>query len=125
MKNILVLFLIVAITVLGQELNSADAQQNQPPSQAHPGGSEDPEGAIIILVSYLIALGIDCSFQINLNELQKFVGMQGFKIEDFLPDGKFSDQMQEQINSARELIRNKGCKVTRDTILNDFPNMGK
>jgi len=71
-----------------------------------------------------IALGIDCSFKIDTNELQKLVGLKGLKIEDFRPNGKFSERMEEQIVSARELIKNKGCRVARDIILNDFPGIG-
>jgi len=117
MKNIFVLFSIVAITVLGQQpyTSSADAQQTEP----------GQEGELIVLVSHLVALGIDCSFQINQNELQKLVAVKGFKIEDFLPNGKFSARVEEQINSARDLIKNKGCRVARDIILSDFPGMGR
>jgi hypothetical protein len=117
MRNIFVLFLIAAITVLGQVpyRNCADAQQTEP----------GPEAEVIVLVSHLVALGIDCSFQINDNELQKLVGMKGFKIEDFRPNGKFSDRMEQQIISARDLIKTKGCRVARDIILNDFPGMGR
>ena len=117
MKNIFVLFLIIAITVLGQGpyTNFADAQQTEPGREAE----------LIVLVSHLVALGIDCSFQINQNELQKLVALKGFKIEDFLPNGKFSAQVEEQINNARDLIKNKGCRVARDIILSDFPGMGR
>jgi hypothetical protein len=117
MKNIFVLFLIVAITVLGQGpyTNFADAQQTEPGREAE----------LIVLVSHLVALGIDCSFQINQNELQKLVAVKGFKIEDFLPNGKFSARVEEQINNARDLIKNKGCRVARDIILSDFPGMGR
>jgi len=37
--------------------------------------------------------------------LQKLVGLKGLKIEDFRPNGKFSERMEEQIVSARELIK--------------------
>jgi hypothetical protein len=117
MKNYFVLFLVVVITVLGQGpyRNYAHGQQTEP----------GPEAEVIVLVSRLVALGIDCSFQINQSELQKLVGMKGFKIEDFLPNGKFSDRMEEQIISVRDLIKNKGCRVARDIILNNFPGIGR
>jgi hypothetical protein len=117
MRSLFALFLVTAITVLGQEpyRNTAIAQQTQPPG---------PEAELIVLVSHLVALGIDCSFKIDTSELQKLVGLKGFKIEDFLPKGKFSDRMEEQIVSARELIKSKGCRIARDIILNDFPGIG-
>jgi hypothetical protein len=117
MRNFFALFLVTAITVLGQEpyRNSAIAQQTRP---------SGPEAELIVLVSHLVALGIDCSFKIDTSELQKLVGLKGFKIEDFLPKGKFSDRMDWQIISARELIKNKGCSIARDIILNDFPGIG-
>ena len=117
MRNFFALFLVSAITVLGQEpyRNSASAQQTQLPG---------PEAELIVLVSHLVALGIDCSFKIDASKLQKLVGLKGFKIEDFLPNGKFSDRMEEQIISASELIKNKGCRIARDIILNDFPGIG-
>jgi hypothetical protein len=115
MRNLFALFLVTAIAVLGQEpyRNSASAQQSQPP------GAEAE-----LIVSHLVALGIDCSFKINTSELQKLVGLKGFKIEDFRPNGKFSERMEEQIVSARELIKNKGCTIARDIILNDLPDIG-
>jgi hypothetical protein len=117
MRNPFALFLVTAIAVLGQEpyRNSASAQQSQPPGA---------EAELIVLVSHLVALGIDCSFKINTSELQKLVGLKGFKIEDFRPNGKFSERMEEQIVSARELIKNKGCTIARDIILNDLPGIG-
>ena len=118
MRNPFALFIVTAIAVLGQApyRNSASAQQSQPPG---------PEAELIVLVSHLVALGIDCSFKIDTGELQKLVGLKGFKIEDFRPNGKFSERMEEQIVSARELIRSKGCRVARDIILNDFPGIGE
>ena len=113
MRNLFALLLVIA--VLGQEpyRNSASAQQSQPP------GAEAE-----LIISHLVALGIDCSFKINTSELQKLVGLKGFKIEDFRPNGKFSERMEEQIVSARELIKNKGCTIARDIILNDLPGIG-
>ena len=117
MRHLFALFFVTAIAVLVQQpyRNSASAQQSQPPGA---------EAELIVLVSHLIALGIDCSFKIDTSQLQKLVGLKGFKIEDFRPNGKFSERMEAQIVSARELIKNKGCRVARDIILNDFPGIG-
>ena len=118
MRKPFALFLVTAIAVLGQEpyRNSASAQPSQPPGE---------EAELIVLISHLVALGIDCSVKINTSELQKLVGLKGFKIEDFRPNGRFSERMEQQIVSARELIKSKGCRVARDIILNDFPGIGE
>ena len=92
MRNPFALFLVTAIAVLGQEpyRNSASAQQSQPPGA---------EAELIVLVSHLVALGIDCSFKINTSELQKLVGLKGFKIEDFLICKKHRKHRSDAIDS--------------------------
>ena len=117
MRKIFARFLMVATVVLGQEpyISFANAQQTQEAA---------PEADLIVLVSHLVALGIDCSFKINNRELDKLVGSKGFKTEDFLPHGRFSARVEEQIVSARELVKSKGCRIASDIILNDFPDIG-
>ena len=117
MRKIFARFLMVATVVLGQEpyISFAYAQQTQEAA---------PEADLIVLVSHLVALGLDCSFKINPRELDKLVGSKGFKIEDFLPNGRFSARVEEQIVSARELVKSKGCRIASDIILNDFPDIG-
>src|SRR5215470_15502620 len=116
MRRIFARFLMAATVVLGQEpyISFANAQTQE----------AAPEANLIVLVSHLVALGIDCSFKINNRELEKLVGLKGFKIEDFLPNGRFSARVEEQIVSARELVKSKGCKIASDIILNDFPDIG-
>jgi hypothetical protein len=91
-------------------------------------GSEKPLGSdepLIILFSTVAALEVDCSFKTKRNELNELARMNGFKLADFLPNGRFSDRMREKTSSMRGIIKEKGCKVVHEMVRRSFPTVSR
>jgi hypothetical protein len=104
---------------VGSVAESCTAYQN--------GGSEKPLGSeevLIILFSTVSALEIDCPFKSKRGELQKLAKANGFRLDDFLPGGRFSKQMRERTDYNHGFIKEKGCDVVRGIVRRSFPSVG-
>jgi hypothetical protein len=83
-----------------------------------------PEESLIILFSMVSALEIDCSFKAKRGELQKLANADGFRFDDFLPNGRFSRQVRERIDYNHGFIKEKGCGVVRGIVRRNCPSVG-
>ena len=85
-------------------------------------GSEEP---LLLLFSTVSALEVDCSFKTKRGELDKLARMNGFKVDQLLTNGRFSEQMREHTSSMRGFIKEKGCKTVREIVRRNFPTVSR
>lgn len=106
---------------VGSMIDSCTAYQNAG-SERSLGG---PEEMLTFLFSTVSALETDCSFKAKRGELQKLAKANGFNLDDFLPNGRFSKQVRERTQYNHGFIKEKGCDVVRGIVRRNFPSLGR